>query len=453
MFTAAVVGGLGSVAGAVIGALFLKGGEWFLQDAWRLFASSIGVLLVLLLLPGGLGGAAVPGPRPVAALGGPPPRHRRAQPARRRPRARGRAPRQAFEARATSMARRSRRRQGRHSVPPRRGCDRPAADRPWPPTGGPRDHPHPAARRRPAVERRLATAVRHPVAGSTTSPATARLALLILTGLNAVDELSRASFSVVAPDHRRLLRRGHRRGHGAVRAGVRRRVRPVGAHRHGGRPAQPGAPGHAGRHRLRRLLDPRRPGRRTCGCSPSFLAGSQHRQGGHRAVAHLAARRLLRGRAAAPRVLVPPGRQRGRRARRRHRRRLRRRGLRLAGAVLRVRGARRSLLVARWARCANRCAACRSAAWSAPTPQSLETEEEPPSLAEGWRMCWQIDSLRRIYRTLPFLTPAVAGLRHLQLVHVPRRVRAGRVGPGLGRRAGRGPVAARRPRRSAPGSA
>jgi ABC-type branched-subunit amino acid transport system ATPase component/predicted MFS family arabinose efflux permease len=40
---------------------------------------------------------------------------------------------------------------------------------------------------------------------------------------------------------------------------------------------------------------------------------------------------------------------------------------------------------------------------------SLDVEEEPPSLAEGWRMCWQIDSLRRIYRTLPFLTPAVAG--------------------------------------------
>ena len=40
---------------------------------------------------------------------------------------------------------------------------------------------------------------------------------------------------------------------------------------------------------------------------------------------------------------------------------------------------------------------------------SLDTEEEAPSLAEAWRMCWQIDSLRRIYRTLPFLTPAVAG--------------------------------------------
>jgi branched-chain amino acid transport system permease protein len=57
VFTAAVVGGLGSITGAAIGALFLKGGDWFLQDAWRLFASSIGVLIVLLLLPGGLGGA------------------------------------------------------------------------------------------------------------------------------------------------------------------------------------------------------------------------------------------------------------------------------------------------------------------------------------------------------------------------------------------------------------
>ncbi len=40
---------------------------------------------------------------------------------------------------------------------------------------------------------------------------------------------------------------------------------------------------------------------------------------------------------------------------------------------------------------------------------AIGTEEDPPSLSEGWRMCWQIDSLRRIYRVLPFLTPAVAG--------------------------------------------
>jgi ABC-type branched-subunit amino acid transport system ATPase component/MFS family permease len=40
---------------------------------------------------------------------------------------------------------------------------------------------------------------------------------------------------------------------------------------------------------------------------------------------------------------------------------------------------------------------------------SATTEEEPPSFAEAWRMCWKIDSLRRIYRTLPFLAPAFIG--------------------------------------------
>lgn len=55
-FTAAVVGGLGSFTGALLGALFLYGGKWFLQDEYRLLASAIGVLLVLLLLPGGLAG-------------------------------------------------------------------------------------------------------------------------------------------------------------------------------------------------------------------------------------------------------------------------------------------------------------------------------------------------------------------------------------------------------------
>jgi len=41
--------------------------------------------------------------------------------------------------------------------------------------------------------------------------------------------------------------------------------------------------------------------------------------------------------------------------------------------------------------------------------EAIDTEEEPPSFAEAWRMCWKIDSLRRIYRTLPFLAPALAG--------------------------------------------
>jgi len=55
VFTAAVVGGLGSLWGAVFGALYLNGGTWFLPDRWRLLPSAVGVLVVLLVLPGGLG--------------------------------------------------------------------------------------------------------------------------------------------------------------------------------------------------------------------------------------------------------------------------------------------------------------------------------------------------------------------------------------------------------------
>lgn len=55
MFTAAVVGGLGSLTGGVLGAIWLEGGYFLLPGNWRYFASSIGVLFVLLVIPGGLG--------------------------------------------------------------------------------------------------------------------------------------------------------------------------------------------------------------------------------------------------------------------------------------------------------------------------------------------------------------------------------------------------------------
>ena len=57
MFTAAVVGGLGTLLGAVAGALFLNGGQWVLRGNWQLLPSAIGVLIVLLALPGGIGDA------------------------------------------------------------------------------------------------------------------------------------------------------------------------------------------------------------------------------------------------------------------------------------------------------------------------------------------------------------------------------------------------------------
>jgi len=55
VFTAAVVGGLGSLFGGVLGAVFLRGSEWFITaPEWRLLSSALGVLVVLLIIPGGL---------------------------------------------------------------------------------------------------------------------------------------------------------------------------------------------------------------------------------------------------------------------------------------------------------------------------------------------------------------------------------------------------------------
>ena len=52
----AVIGGVGSIAGAVLGALYLKGSEWLLPASWRLVATGAGVLVVLALFPSGLAG-------------------------------------------------------------------------------------------------------------------------------------------------------------------------------------------------------------------------------------------------------------------------------------------------------------------------------------------------------------------------------------------------------------
>ena len=57
MFTSAVIGGLGSLGGAVLGAVYLRGIRWFItSQEWQLLSTGGGVLLVLLILPGGLGG-------------------------------------------------------------------------------------------------------------------------------------------------------------------------------------------------------------------------------------------------------------------------------------------------------------------------------------------------------------------------------------------------------------
>ncbi|HEV7720055.1 MAG TPA: branched-chain amino acid ABC transporter permease, partial [Iamia sp.] len=56
VFTMAVIGGIGSLPGAVLGAVYLRGTQWFLPTEWQVLATGAGVLVVLLILPTGLGG-------------------------------------------------------------------------------------------------------------------------------------------------------------------------------------------------------------------------------------------------------------------------------------------------------------------------------------------------------------------------------------------------------------
>jgi ABC-type branched-subunit amino acid transport system permease subunit len=57
IFAMVVIGGLGSLPGAVLGAVYIYSIQWFLPNEWEFLASGVGLLLVLLLLPGGLGAA------------------------------------------------------------------------------------------------------------------------------------------------------------------------------------------------------------------------------------------------------------------------------------------------------------------------------------------------------------------------------------------------------------
>ena len=56
VFIMVVIGGMTSATGAVAGALYLLGTRWFLPTQWQTLAQGLGVIVVLLLFPGGLAG-------------------------------------------------------------------------------------------------------------------------------------------------------------------------------------------------------------------------------------------------------------------------------------------------------------------------------------------------------------------------------------------------------------
>ncbi len=57
VFTMAVIGGLGSAPGALLGAAYVRGADYYLVAEWQILATGAGLLLVLMVFPGGLGGA------------------------------------------------------------------------------------------------------------------------------------------------------------------------------------------------------------------------------------------------------------------------------------------------------------------------------------------------------------------------------------------------------------
>jgi len=54
-FTMVVIGGLGSLSGAVLGAVYVYGVQYLLPPGWSLLATGAGIVALLLFFPGGLG--------------------------------------------------------------------------------------------------------------------------------------------------------------------------------------------------------------------------------------------------------------------------------------------------------------------------------------------------------------------------------------------------------------
>lgn len=55
MFSMVVIGGMGSMTGAVLGAAYVRGVQYFLTAEFQLLATGFGLLILLLVFPGGLG--------------------------------------------------------------------------------------------------------------------------------------------------------------------------------------------------------------------------------------------------------------------------------------------------------------------------------------------------------------------------------------------------------------
>lgn len=55
VFAMVVIGGMGSMTGAILGAIYVRGTQYFLSGGFQFLATGVGMLLLLLVFPGGLG--------------------------------------------------------------------------------------------------------------------------------------------------------------------------------------------------------------------------------------------------------------------------------------------------------------------------------------------------------------------------------------------------------------
>ena len=232
--------------------------------------------------------------------------------------------------------------------------------------------------------------------------------LLILFGLNAVDELDRTGFGILLPNIRDAFGMSNTGILSLVGLHRPRRAADADADRHRVGPWQPHGDHADGRGGVGGLLghDRRCDRDLDAGHRPH---GHRHRSGGGRPDPQRAAVGLLRGRPAPVGVLVPPRRERARATS----------SARCSPAVLAAAFTWRVpffvfavptiVLVVLGLRIKDPVQGAQERRAAGASEEVTETEEPPPSFSEAWRLLWKIDVLRRMWYAVPFLAVAIVG--------------------------------------------
>ena len=256
VFAIVVIGGMASVPGAILGAVYVFGMQYYMLPEWRFLATGIGLLAILLILPGGLGAGLAEARDGLLRVLRPPSRHPRAEPGGRP--SRRCAPGDAGDGRGRRRGPRAARdRRSRGAGPVTDDCT---------PIEAAADRDRRAALQHRPVTRCAGRGAR--VGTSTTSPAGYALyPLIILFGLNAVDELDRTVFGVLGPEIRDSFGLTNQGYLTLIALTAARRAPPRGPARLLRRPAPPGPDRGDRRGGVGDVRPVHRPRRRRSSCS------------------------------------------------------------------------------------------------------------------------------------------------------------------------------------------